>query len=122
MVNVFTRSLTDDLASLVKEIDSVVGKNEAKKAAGFLVLLTNDPDGDEAKLKEFAKKNGIKNVPLTLFDGEAGPPNYKISRDAEVTVHLWKGQSVSANHAFAKGELKSDAIQQIVADTGKILK
>ena len=121
-MNVFARSLTDDLASLVKEIDSVVGSNEAKKAAGFVVLLTNDPDGDETKLKEFAKKHGIKNVPLTMFDGVAGPPSYKIAKDAEVTVMMWKGLEVSANHAFAKDELKPDHIKQVVADTSKILK
>ena len=121
MVNVFTRSLTDDLASLVKEIDTVVGKNKSQQAAAFLVLLTDDPDADEAKLKEFATKNGVKNIPLTLFDGQAGPPGYKIAKDAEVTVMLWKRQSVKANHAFAQGGLNQDAVKQIVADTSKIL-
>lgn len=121
MVNVFARSLTDDLASLVKEVDSVVANNSAKQAAGFVVLLTNDPDADEPKLKEFAKKHGIKQVPLTLFDGEAGPDGYKVARDAEVTVLLWKGRSVTANHAFGKEGLNRQAIEKIVADAQKQL-
>jgi hypothetical protein len=121
VVNVFARSLTDDLASLVKEIDSYVSQNQPKQASAFLVLLSNDPDADEPKLKDFAKKHGIKGVPLTLFDGESGPPSYKVAKEAEVTVLLWKGQSVKANHAFAKDGLKADAIKKVVADTSKIL-
>jgi hypothetical protein len=119
---VFTRTLSDDLASLVKEVDSVVDKNSAKQAAAFVVLLTNDPDGDAAKIKEFAKKHGIKNVPLTTFDGAAGPPSYNIAKDAEVTVSLWNKSKVEANHAYGKGGLNKDGIAQIVADAEKMLK
>jgi hypothetical protein len=121
-VNVFARSLTDDLASLVKGIDSFVDTNKSQQAAAFVVLLTSDPDADEAKLKEFAKKHDIKHVPLTLFDGESGPPNYKVAKDAEVTVMLWKQRNVKANHAFAKGELNDSTVKKVLADTPKILK
>lgn len=121
-MNVFTRSLTDDLASLVKGIDSFVAKNKSEQAAAFVVLLSDDPDADEAKLKEFAKKHDIKNVPLTLFDGEAGPPSYKVAKDAEVTVLLWKERDVKANHAFGKGGLNAAGVEKVLADTPKILK
>jgi hypothetical protein len=121
VVNVFARSLSDDLASLVKEVDSFVGKNKSQQASAFVVLLTSDPDASEAKLKEFAKKHNIKNVPLTLFDGESGPPSYKIAKDAEVTVLLWKEREVKANHAFAKGELEKSDVEKVMADTAKIL-
>jgi hypothetical protein len=121
-VNVFTRSLTDNLASLVKEIDSFVGKNKSQQAAAFVVLLSSDPDADEAKLKEFAKKHNIKNVPLTLFDGETGPPSYKVAKDADLTVLLWRERDVKANHALKKGELNESAVEKIMADTPKILK
>ena len=120
-MNIFTRSLTDHLASLVKEVDSFVGENKSQQAAAFVVLLTNDPDADENKIKEFAKKHGIKNVPLTLFDGEAGPQSYKIASEADVTVLLWKQRDVKANHAFPKDGLDEAAIKKVVADTSKIL-
>ena len=81
-MNVFTRSLTDELASLVKQIDAQVAKNSSKRMKGFVVLLTDDPDAAEGELKAFAKKHEIKNVPLTIFDGTAGPPNYRIAKDA----------------------------------------
>lgn len=83
--------------------------------------MTNDPDADEKKLEEIAKKHKIKAVPLTMFDGVAGPAKYKISKDAETTVLLWKGLSVKANHAFAKGKFKKENTAAVLKDLDKIL-
>ena len=51
----FARELSDDLASLVKQLDSVVGDNQGKKMSGFVVLLSEDPDTDEKKVQAFAE-------------------------------------------------------------------
>ncbi len=120
-MSIFAREITDDLTSLVKQIDKAVGKNKKQKMAAFVVFLSDDPDATQPKLEALAEKHGIKNVPLTIFDGTAGPPRYKIAKDAEVTVIMWRGQKVSANHAFGKGKLNKKAIKKIVADTSKIL-
>ena len=121
-MNVFTRSLDDNLASLVKQIDQKVTENKSQRFAGFVVLLTDDPDAAEEQLKGFASQHGIKNVPLTVYDGVAGPRNYKIAKDAEVTVNLWVGHKTKANHAYAKGEFNEERVGQVIADTAKILK
>lgn len=117
----FARELTDDLASLVKQLDAVVGKNEEKKMGGFVVLLSEDPDADEAKVVAFAEKHGIKNLPLTIFDGVAGPPGYSLAKEAEVTVTMWVKQEVKVNQAFGKDGLTASAVKQVVAETAKIL-
>ena len=121
VVNVFAREVTPDVVALVKKLDGIVGENQEKKMAGFVTLLTNDPDATEPKLKELATKEGLKNLPLTVYDGIAGPEGYKISEDADVTVMMWVGSEVKVNHAFAKGKLTKDASKQVVADTKKIL-
>jgi hypothetical protein len=121
VVNIFAREITDDLARLVKQIDTVVGKNQDKKMSAFLVILTDDPDAVEPQLVELAKKHDIQHVPLTIFEGVAGPPTYKISKDADVTVTMWVKQNVKVSHAFEKGGLNKEAIPKIVADTEKIL-
>ena len=59
MVNIFTRKITDELTSLVKQMDAVVGKNKSERMAGFVVLLTDDPDEGEEQLAAFAKKHKI---------------------------------------------------------------
>ena len=121
-MNIFTRSLDGNLASLVKQVDKRVAENKDQKMAAFVVLLTDDPDSAEEELKAFAKKHSIENTPLTVYDGEAGPPRYKIAEEAEVTVHLWVGRKeVKANHAFAEGKLDEKGIGAIIKDTSKIL-
>ena len=121
-MSIFAREITDDLASLVKQIDEQVGKNENKKMAAFVVLLSEDSDATAPQLEALAKEQGIKNVPLTVFDGEAGPGSYKIAKDADVTVLMWKGLEVQANHAFKKGELNAEKVETVAKDTSKILK
>lgn len=121
MVSIFARQITDNLTSLVKQIDGLVAKNKKKNMAAFVVLLSDDPDAAEPKLKELAKKNKIESTPLTVFDGVAGPRSYKINKDADVTVVMWEKRKVKVNHAFRKGELSEKSVKTVVADTSKIL-
>ena len=117
-----TRELTEDLAGLVKKIDALVEKNSGKQMRSFVVLLTDDPDAAEKQLKDFAKKHGIsKGVPLIFFDGIAGPPKYKITKDAALTIMLWRNQNVVSNHAYGKGAFNGKAAQVVVDATSKIL-
>jgi CTP:molybdopterin cytidylyltransferase MocA len=121
VVNVLTREITDNLTSLVKQLDKIVVANSSKKMAAFVVHLTDDPDASEATLKALAKKHKIKKTPLTNFDGLAGPPVYNIAKDADVTVMMWVGGTVKVNIVLKKGELTKKKIKEIVANTSKIL-
>jgi hypothetical protein len=121
VVNVFAREITDDLTSLVKKIDEKIVDNTDKKMAGFVVLLTDDPDAAESRLKELADKHKIEKTPLTVFDGIAGPPNYSIAKEADVTVIMWVDGRVKVNYVFEKGKLDKAAIEKIMDDTAKIL-
>ncbi len=121
VVSIFTREINDDVAALVKSIDNRVGKNKDQKMSAFLVLLTDDPDADEAKLTKLAEEKKIKNVPLTMFDGITGPPAYKISEDAAVNVMMWVESDVKSNVAFTKAALSKKERQNILKETAKIL-
>ena len=120
MVSIFAREITDDLTGLVKKTNEFVAKNKDAKAQAFLVLMTDDPDQAEEDLKKLAKKTKVK-IPFTVFDGKTGPKNYKIAKDADVTVLMWRGKSVKANHAFKKGELNKEEIAKVAKSTEKIL-
>jgi hypothetical protein len=121
VVSVFAREVTADLAKLIKEVDNVVGKNSDKKMAAFVVVLAEDADKIAPQLEELAAKSGIKNVPLTIFDGAAGPNDYKIAKDADVTVLMWNESEVKANTALTKGQLNDSVIKSIINDTQGIL-
>jgi len=114
---IFAREISDSLTSLVKKIDEANGKN---KAMGSFVVFLGNEEEQEKKLKELAEKNDIKTTVLTV-DNPGGPPNYKIAKDAEVTVLLYVKQTVKANHAFKKGELKEKDVEAIVKDLDKII-
>ena len=119
-VSIFTRKMDDNVKELVKQIDKVVGENKGDKMAAFVVLLSDEPESQEATLKATAKDEGIVNTPLTTFENSKGPRKYRISEDAEVTVMMWV-DDVKVNHAFPAGKLDKDSIKKIVSDTSRIL-
>lgn len=119
VVSIFARNIDDNVTALLKKVDGEIEKNKPLKA--FFVLLTDDAKGSEAKLTELAKKNEIKNVPLTIFEGSKGPDDYELSDKADVTVMMWVNGDVKVNHAFAKGKLNEEASKAIAGETKKIL-
>lgn len=119
---IFTREVTPEVASLVQTIDGTVASNKDKNMCAFVVLLTEDADGGAKQLAKLAADKNIKNIPLTVFDGRAGPEAYKISKDAAVTVLMWNKSRVEVSHAFAAGKLSDGDVKTIASDTSKILK
>jgi hypothetical protein len=120
VVCVFARQTSAPLASLVKSLDAEIAKNESLKS--FVVVLTDDADKTSATLKELADQCGVKNIPLTLVESPSGPPSYKIAQNADVTVMLWRGTEVKANHAYARGALTEADVKTIISELPKILK
>jgi len=121
VISIFARGIDDDVRKLVKGIDGLVGQHKDEQLAAFVVLLTDRPLDQEAKLKAAAKDSGIVNTPLTTYKDMEGPHKYRIHKDADVTVMMWVEGEVKVNHVFTKGKLSANAIRQVVADTSKIL-
>ncbi len=121
VVNIFTREMTPEVADLIAQIDKKVAANRSNKMAAFVVHITDDVDASETTLKKVAQTKHLDKTPLTNFDGTAGPSNYKIAKNADVTVMMWVRGKVKVNHAFNSAKLSKDSIKQIVADTSKIL-
>jgi hypothetical protein len=120
VVCVMTRTLSDEVASLIKQIEKEVDDNKDSGIRAFVVMLSFDPEYDEKQLEKFAKKHKTK-IPLTLFDSPAGPPAYKVSKKAEVTVMQWNNRTVKANKGFAKGKLDKKGTAAVIKDIKKIL-
>jgi hypothetical protein len=115
---VFARKTSEPLASLVKQIDKQIDGNARLKS--FVVVLGGEPDRAREDIRKLANQNGIKNVPLTMFGEPGGPPDYELSRNADITVLMWNQHKVKVNHAY-KGELTEKDIGAIVADIPKLL-
>lgn len=119
MICVFARATSEPLTSLVKKIDDQIGENGKLKA--FVVIMTKDADATSSALKTLAETSHVKHVPLTMIGEPNGPPDYELSKDADVTVLMWHKQKVVVNHAF-KGELTAKDVDAVTADIPKILK
>jgi hypothetical protein len=107
------------VTSLVKRIDAAAVKNQKSDLRTWVVFLS-DQEGLDKKLKDFADKDNIKKTSLAI-DNPAGPPSYRIAKDADVTVLLYSRKKVKENLAFKKGDLTEKQIDKIVADISKIL-
>lgn len=121
VVCVFARSTGEPLAKLVKALDAEVAR-KGGELKSFVVVLTDDAEATSKALKAMAAAEKIKGVPLTVVEGPAGPPDYKIAKDADVTVMMWADGEVKANRAFAKGQLDAQGIAAVTKDAAKIAK
>jgi hypothetical protein len=117
---VFAREVSAPVKALVKKIDVATGKNSDKKMGSFVVFCSDD-EGLEKNLQTLAEKEKLEHIVLTI-DTPAGPPKYKVAKDADVTVVLYVDGTVKSNYAFRKGELKDQDIDKILGDLPKILK
>jgi hypothetical protein len=115
---IFAREISDPLTSLVKKIDAV-NQKQGKKMMSFAIFLS-DKEGIEKELKNLAVKEELKEFVLAK-DSPAGPKGYDVAKEADVTVVLYVGRDVKANHAFKKGQLNQKAVDAIMADMPKIL-
>jgi hypothetical protein len=116
---IFAREISDPLTSLVKKINEATVQNKDKKMGSFVVVLS-DEDSTAEKLITLAEKEKIDHTILGLMES-AGPAEYEVAKDAEITVVLYSERKVKANYAFKKGKLGADDIARIIADLPKIL-
>ncbi|WP_437226736.1 hypothetical protein SH661x_004741 [Planctomicrobium sp. SH661] len=121
VVSIFARDVNGEVANLIQQVDGVVGKNQAKDMKAFVVLLSDEPEAKEATLKKVADETKVTNTPLTTFDSNVGPRDYKIGQDAEVTVMMWVDGKLKVNEAYKPGELTKEKVSSLVGKTSQIL-
>ena len=120
-VAVFARSMNDNTAKLIAEVDQIVGAKKDENLKGFVVFIAEDTDALEPQVSKLATEKKISATPLTVFKGVDGPDGYEIAKGADVTVLMWVGGEVKANLSFAPGKLEEKAITHLTEDVKKIL-
>jgi hypothetical protein len=119
---IFARKSDGHLASLVKKLDEALAEHSGQKLAAFVNFLGKDPEALTAAAKELAKAQEIEHVALVVpTDQPNGPEGYQISPDAELTVMLYQGMVVKANHVLGKDSLDEKTKKVILDDLSKIL-
>ncbi len=115
---IFAREVTPAVTKLIKEIDAATAKSDGKM--GSFVVFLGEREGLEKKLTTVAEENKLMKTVLSI-DNPAGPEAYKIAKDADVTVVLYKEHNVKANFAFKKGELKDSDVKKVISNLSKIM-
>jgi hypothetical protein len=116
---VFARSLSPAVASLLGKLDGATGRYHQHEMGSFAVFLSDDEELIP-RLKETARKQSLKHTVLAT-DPPAGPDGFNVSKEADVTVVLYREYRVIANHAFRKGELNDHGIEKILADLPRLV-
>jgi hypothetical protein len=118
VVLVFARAMTKPVSKLVNRLDAAAAEHKSARLRVVVVFLSDD-DALETNLKEFGEKQALKHVNLAIMEPD-GPKHYKLAKEAEVTVVLYKRQKVQVNHAFRRGALREEDLAGILADVTKI--
>lgn len=101
------------MTSLVKKLDTAIADNKDVKTASFVVIMTDDTDKMEKKLKDLAEKEKLTKVMLGI-EAPSGPEDYMISKDADVTVVLYNKKEVVKNMTFGKGKFDAKAADSVL--------
>jgi hypothetical protein len=117
---IFARGLTDPLAKLVRQLDKALVNYKKADLRGWVTFLNDDTASFEDKVVKWGKKHSISTVPLGVFTDAVGPPSYRISKDADVTVLLFVKQKVVANFAFRAGDLNEAQTQEVLKTLPRI--
>jgi len=91
---VFTRTTSGHFPAIAKAVDTFVTENSKPRAAGFIVLLGERNETNQATLAALAKEHGLT-VPLTIaLDGPKGPASYKLDGHFDTVVLVTRDNKV----------------------------
>jgi hypothetical protein len=117
---IFAKRDSEQLTKLIKKIDGCTAKNSECSMGSFVVYCSDDKNLEDT-LKKVVKDADLKQTVLAI-DNPAGPDKYEVSKDAEVTVVLYRERVVKANFTYAKAaELNDKEIEKILSSVPKIL-
>jgi len=119
-VVIFARTVNDTLAKLVQSLDKAVDENKKAGLRVWVTFLNPDQLSLDPKIVEWAQKHGIRNVPIGVLEDADGPPSYRLSRDAEVTIVLFVKQKVVANSAYRSNEMGDAQVAEILKSLPRI--
>ncbi len=121
-VIVFARTPNDALGHFLVKLDQALAAHKSAKPNAWVTFLSDNQPVLEPQLVDWARKHGLVNVPVGVFEDKDGPPSYRLNRDAEVTILLSVQQKVVVNFALRPGELTDDKAKEILDALPRILK
>lgn len=119
-VVVFCRTLSDQLGTLMTELDADATTHAEKGLKVWMTQLTEKADLDS--LSKWSRKQGLKSIPVGAFEDVDGPPAYKLHAEADVTVMVFVNEKVTLNMACRAKELTADGIRDVRKAVAEVVK
>ena len=122
---IFAREVSDSLTSLVKTMDKQLeepaARRQGKNRLGVFVIFCSDDPDLKQQVESLAAKISPKNVILSTHRSQ-GPPAYRISPDADLTVAIYQNhENVAANFVLDADDLNAENTQRILKALTKVL-
>jgi hypothetical protein len=119
-VAIFARNADDPvLQKLIVAVDETTTKNAKAELNSFAVFCSSD-DKLEGRLKDLAEKSKLKSLILSI-ESDTGPEKYNISKDADITILLYKDRTVAANFTFEKGKMTEKDCEAVLEGVNKLI-
>jgi len=123
VIMLLARKVTPELTKLLKDVDKLVDRHRADGLRGFGVFVAAVDSKDLLPKLQTVSFDEDLSLPLTIaVSSNEGPTGQKLHADADLTVVLYRNQSVVANFAFRDGELNRNRIAKIVETTDQLAK
>ena len=119
-VVVFFRTLSDQLGTLMTELDADATTHAEKGLKVWMTQLTEK--ADLGSLSKWSRKQGLKSIPVGAFEDVDGPPAYKLHAEADVTVMVFVNEKVTLNMACRAKELTADGIRDVRKAVAEVVK
>lgn len=123
---IFAREVSDPLIGLVKAIDKQLETSRRRPGSekpGVHVVFCSDDPNLKQRLDALIAKEGVKHVVFSISKNKSqGPPRYRVSREAELTVVIYADQDrVVANHVLDSLDLTVEGNDEIMKSLKKVL-
>lgn len=119
-VIILARSTSEPLGELTKQLDRHLSKAQASKLRGWVTFVGMKQPAKEPEVVQWSKKQGLRSLPVGIFESPAGPPSYKLHADADVTVLLVKESKVVHNYAFPSKGLTAADVKKMMEQIKKL--
>jgi hypothetical protein len=118
---VFARSLSDQAGRLAQKLDKAIDQHKKADFRAWVTFLHDNQTKLDPQVVQWTSTHALRQLPVGVFEDTNGPPSYRLSRDADVTVLFFAKQKVVSNFAFRAGELTDEKIDEVMKALPKLL-
>ncbi len=118
-VIVFGRTLSASTGKLLAVLDAETMAAKDARLKCWFTQLTETADLNE--LAKWSQTHALKNLVVGAYEDADGPPGYKLSPEAEVTVVMFVNKKVVVNVALRGDEVTADRIAEVRASLPRML-